>query len=375
MNSNQKKFSVYIFLSTFARNLIELFIPIILYKYGYSLKEVILYYLFVNIFSVLITHPIIKMSKKYSNKILVIIGFISFFILQILLNNLKYNVYYLIILAFLFALYRRGYWISRRFYNLKIMKKEKISSTYSLISIFNQIAVIISSYIGAILLDFFTINLLNILSMIIYVISMIPLFLLKFNYEKNNIKLDFIGTIKKIPKQNLYLFGSYELINVLKFLFPLYLFIYVKDTYQVVGIINVITNLSIIIFAYFYGKKLDGNKNYLKLSIILTVIVYFLKANSTFYLLIIISFLEGIFTKMYELSISKEFYVLSKQFEYYNYNYIYEFIQNIFRTIVVLVLFLFGNNLKSMIYIVLLFIILGALFNFKQVKYKNDKFN
>lgn len=372
MNSNQKKFSIYIFLSTFARNLIELFIPIILYKYGYSLKEVILYYLFVNIFSVLITHPIIKMSKKYSNKILVIIGFISFFILQILLNNLKYNVYYLIILAFLFALYRRGYWISRRFYNLKIMKKEKISSTYSLISIFNQIAVIISSYIGAILLDFFTINLLNILSMIIYVISMIPLFLLKFNHEKNNIKLDFIGTIKKIPKQNLYLFGSYELINVLKFLFPLYLFIYVKDTYQVVGIINVITNLSIIIFAYFYGKKLDGNKNYLKLSIILTVIVYFLKANSTFYLLIIISFLEGIFTKMYELSISKEFYVLSKQFEYYNYNYIYEFIQNIFRTIVVLVLFLFGNNLKSMIYIVLLFIILGALLNFKQVKYSYE---
>ena len=39
MNKNRKNFNIYVFLSTFARNLIELLIPIILYKFGYSLKE------------------------------------------------------------------------------------------------------------------------------------------------------------------------------------------------------------------------------------------------------------------------------------------------------------------------------------------------
>lgn len=39
MDDNQKKFNLYVFLSTFSRNLIEVFIPLIIYKFGYSLKE------------------------------------------------------------------------------------------------------------------------------------------------------------------------------------------------------------------------------------------------------------------------------------------------------------------------------------------------
>lgn len=57
MDSNQKKFGIYVFLSTFARNLIEVFIPIILYKYGYTIKEVILYYFVVNIVSLILSYP------------------------------------------------------------------------------------------------------------------------------------------------------------------------------------------------------------------------------------------------------------------------------------------------------------------------------
>ena len=113
----------------------------------------------------------------------------------------------------------------------------------------------------------------------------------------------------------------------------------------------------------------------MKLSIIFTVIVFIFKSNCTNYLLVLIAFAEGIFTKMYELSISKEFYVLSKKFEYNNYNYVYEMIQNIFRTFVVFILLLFVNDLKKMIYIVLIFIIIGAFLNFKQIKtnYSNTK--
>ena len=98
MDSNQKKFSLYVFLSTFARNLIEVFIPIILYKYGYSLKEVILYYLFVNLFSLILSYPCFYLSNKYNNKILSIIGIISFVILQLLLNNLQNNIIYLLLI-------------------------------------------------------------------------------------------------------------------------------------------------------------------------------------------------------------------------------------------------------------------------------------
>lgn len=374
MDSNQKKFGIYVFLSTFSRNLIEVFIPVILYKGGYELKTVLLYYFLANLFSLLLSYPCVAFSKKYNNKILSIIGIAAFLVLQILLNHIVYNIWYLISVALAYAIYRRGYWISRRFYNLKVLKKDKISTTYSLISIINQIGVIISAYCGSLILDFIGIRLLTVIAIVLFLISIIPLYKMKFDHEKNNEKLELYNNMKKIPKSNLYLFGSYELLNVVKFLFPLYIYIYVKNTYQTIGIVNLTTNLALIIFTYLYGKKLDTSKNnFLKLSIIFTVAIYAFKANSVGYILLIVSFLEGIATKMYELSISKEFYTLSKKFEYYNYNLIYEITQNFFRTIAVILLLVFDFNLKTMIYTTLIFVFLGVFFNFKQLNIENFK--
>ena len=73
MNNNTSRFRLYVFLSTFARNLIEVFIPVILYKNGYSLREVIFYFLIANLFSALLSYPCVLFTKKYSNKILSII--------------------------------------------------------------------------------------------------------------------------------------------------------------------------------------------------------------------------------------------------------------------------------------------------------------
>lgn len=135
---------------------------------------------------------------------------------------------------------------------------------------------------------------------------------------------------------------------------------YVKDSYQTVGIINLITNVAIILFSFLYGKIINGKKNYLFASIILFVIVYFVKVNTTSYILILISFLEGIFSKMYEISVNKEFYTLSKKIDYENYNFAYECIQNSFRSFVALIIFVFTINFKVMIYLVLLVILLGV---------------
>lgn len=360
--SNKNKFNIYVFLSTFARNLIEVFIPIILYKFGYNLKEVIFYYLLVNMFSLLFTYKCSKMLNKINYKTFSFVGIFAFAIMQILLNKFCYSIWYIIILAFLFALYRRGYWISRRFYNLNIISEKNISISYTIISIINQLGVIFAAYIGAILLDFVGLTSLTIISITLFCISIIPLYFIDIKTNKNNSSLELTKTIEKIGIRKLYLFGAFELLNVIKFLFPLYLVIYVKNTYQTVGLLSLITSLATMAFAYLYGKKINTNRNYLNLSILLVVITYFLKANTTSYLLILVSFLEGIFFKIYEISINKEFYVLSKEFEYQNYNMAYELSQNLFRTIVVFIL-LFLSNVQLMIYVTLIFIIIGVLVN------------
>lgn len=366
MNSNQKKFNLYVLFSTFARNLIEVFIPLILFKFGYSLKEVIFYFFMANLLCLVFTGPCIRLSKRYSNKLLAYLGILFFVIMQILLQNIIYSIWYLVLVALLYSLYRRCYWVSRRFYNMKIMTKDNISSTYSIISIINQLGVIFSSYIGSLLLDYISINALTFISIVIFLISTIFLKLLKFEHEKNNEKIEFINTIKKIPLSSMYIMASYELLNTLKFFITFYIFIYVKNNYQTIGILSIVTNVATLLFVYFYGKKTNGDRNYIKLSIVLVCLIYFLKVNVSPLLLVIVSFLEGLFTKMYEISVAKEFYIMSKNFEYNNFNLVYENILNAFRTFV-LFLCLFMNDLKIMVYITIVFMLIGAVIDFKHI--------
>jgi MFS family permease len=376
MVENQKKFNLYVFISTFARALIETFIPLLLFKFGYNLKEVVFYFLVYNLIELVISYPLVYLATKKGNKLLAIFGFIGFVLTQIMLNRMYIGLSYLIIIATLYAIYRTGYWLSRRYFNLKVIQKKNISSTYSIVTIVNQVALIFAGYIGSLILDFIGTNVLTIIAIVLYVISIIPLFMFKFEHDETNtdVKIELFKTLKEVSFNNIYVFGSYEILNVLKFFFTLYLFIYVKNTYQTVGLFNLITNLSVMIFAFYYGKKTDGKKNYLKLSIILTCLVYILKANVVSVLLVVISLLEGIAIKMYEISMNKEMYSLSKKFEYNNYNLMYEIVCKVFRAIVLVICYFFINDLKVMIYVSVGVILLGLFINVKSIKKKDFEF-
>ena len=76
MVENQRKFNVYVFISTFARALIETFIPLLLFKFGYNLKEVVFYFLMYNFIELIISYPMVYLATKKGNKILAIFGFI-----------------------------------------------------------------------------------------------------------------------------------------------------------------------------------------------------------------------------------------------------------------------------------------------------------
>lgn len=365
---NIKKFNIYVFISSFARNLIEVFIPLILYNFGYSLKSVMFYYFLVNFISLIIGYIFIRKIKTEKYKMLSVIGIFAFIFIQLMLNNLVLNTAYIILLAFLYAIYRRGYWIPRRFYNLKVIPEKDISLTYTVVSIINQCAVISSAFIGSLILDCFNIKILTGISITLFFASIIPLHYFKIDSNEDTEKIQLFDTLKKIPSNKKYLFGTYELTNVIKFLIPLYLAIYVRNRYQVVGILNLSANFSTLIFSYFYGKKINGKKNYLKFSIFLLILVYVFKINVTNFLLIIICFFEGIATKMQEISVNKEFFVLSKKIDYANYNCAYECIQNFIRTIVTLVLFCFGKDVKTMIYFTMFFMGMNIFLNFNDKK-------
>jgi hypothetical protein len=77
---------------------------------------------------------------------------------------------------------------------------------------------------------------------------------------------------------------------------------------------------------------------------------------------------------MYEISMNKELYSLSKKFEYNNYNLMYEILCKLFRSIVLIISYFFINDLKVMIYVSVGFILLGLFVNVKQIKKKDFEF-
>ena len=370
MDKNQKRYNLFVFLSTFARQLIELFIPIILYKAWFVVKDIVFYYFSITLFSVILAPIVVKLAKKVRYNTILLFWIISFVWLQLVIANISISMWYLLLVAFLFACYRRCYRITRRLYNLKVIHNTNIGISYTFVSIINQLACMIATYVGAVLLDFVNIETLTCISILLFVISIYPISKIKSPKNKeSDIKLDLFGTLKKIEISDKYIFWSYELLNLVRFLIPLYLFIYVSDTYQIVWILQVFTWLATILFCYLYGKKINKkNVNFLNLSIFLIVLIYVMKINVTWIFLAIVAFIEWFIWKMNEISLGKEFIKLSKDFDYENYNYAYEQIQNIFRLIVSATMFLFMDDLKIMIYFILFVMALAIPLKFKYNK-------
>ena len=77
---------------------------------------------------------------------------------------------------------------------------------------------------------------------------------------------------------------------------------------------------------------------------------------------------------MYEISMNKELYSLSKKFEYNNYNLMYEIVCKIFRSIVLIISYFFVSDLKVMIYVSVLVILLGLFVNIKKIRRKDFEF-
>lgn len=374
IDQNQRRYNLFVFLSTFARQLIELFIPIILYKAWFVIKDIVFYYFCISLFSIILAPIVIQLARKVNYKIILWIWIISFVLLQLAIGHIYISVWYLLLIAFLFACYRRCYRITRRLYNLKVVHKTNIGISYTFISIINQLACMVATYIGAVLLDFVNIEALTCISIWLFVVSIYPISKIKSSKIKDpDKKLDLFWTLERIDNSDKYIFGSYELLNLVRFLFPLYLVLYVSDTYQIVWILQVLTWLATILFSYLYGRKINKNNvNYLSLSIGLIVMIYLMKMSVTWILLAVVSFLEWFISKMNEISVNKEFIKLSKEFDYENYNYAYEQTQNIFRLIVSAIMFLFMDDVRMMIAFILLVMAIAIPLKFKYNK-KNIK--
>mgnify|MGYP004620403597 FL=1 len=365
-DKNQIKFNIFSFLSTFARSLIEIFISLYLFKNGYLLHQIILFYFLVNIFAIPLSYWFVKLGEKTKYTYVMIIGLIAFILVQLLLRNITLHYVYLITIALLYSIYRRGYWVARRFYITTIMPTKKSSSLFSIVIVISQLSSIAASYVGSFVLsnvNFFT---LTIISSTLLSISIIPLFLIPYHNEKKKIKLK--ENLKKYDKSNYIVFSFYELNNILTFIFPIYIATFVENSYSLAGNLNAVSNIAILLFVLFYGKILNKNKNYLISSTILVLTCFLLKLGiSNTQLILFVYFIEGLATKMQYQSVNKIYFENRKDMDLTHYNLIYQIIECFARALITLPL-LWMSDIRVMILFVIIIINILLLLYIKAPK-------
>ena len=123
--SNLKKYNIFTFVTTFAKLLIEVFIPLILYNMNFTIKEIILFLIIKHALCTIFL-PITKLViKKKSTTFLMIISSILFTLSYIYLNFLTKNLFKLLIFTTLLSMYLTFYWVGRHTYALSIIEDKK----------------------------------------------------------------------------------------------------------------------------------------------------------------------------------------------------------------------------------------------------------
>lgn len=367
--SDLKKYNIFIFITSFAKLLVEIFIPLILYNMSFTIKEIILFLILKYSFCLLFIPVGYFIGKKYSVSTLMILSSIIFSITYIYLSQINRNLTSLIILSILYSSYLMFYWLGRHTYGLSIIEDKKTTDNVSLYNIFTILGGLFSPFIGSYIIEKTSTLTLSTIVLVLMIISIIPLTKIKKIKLNSNTQIKHI--IKSFPKTN-YIFNTLDQLRyILYTVLPLWIYINIKSKYSYIGILNIITGLGSIIYIYLLSKKMDKNKkDYLSLSLLIMGIIYFLKITITSNLAyLIITLFEGITKSSLDTITLRNTYVYQKNYCITSYIIFTEIINNIARTLFLIIFYIFNVPLKTMLLICILGIFLNVFIKYDDGKY------
>lgn len=367
--SDLKKYNIFIFITSFAKLLVEIFIPLILYNMSFTIKEIILFLILKYSFCLLFIPVGYFIGKKYSVSTLMILSSIIFSITYIYLSQINKNITSLIILSILYSSYLMFYWLGRHTYGLSIIEDKKTTDNVSLYNIFTILGGLFSPFIGSYIIEKTSTLTLSTIVLVLMIISIIPLTKIKKIKLNSNTQIKHI--IKSFPKTN-YIFNTLDQLRyILYTVLPLWIYINIKSKYSYIGILNIITGLGSIIYIYLLSKKMDKNKkDYLSLSLLIMGIIYLLKITITSNLAyLIITLFEGITKSSLDTITLRNTYVYQKNYCITSYIIFTEIINNIARTLFLIIFYIFNVPLKTMLLICILGIFLNVFVKYDDGKY------
>ena len=358
--SNIKKYNIFIMLSTIARNIVEVFSSVLLYKMGYTLKEILLFFTILYFIGGIISVIVIYFTKYINAKYILILSSIIFSISFYYMSIMDKTINNLIIFSIIYGVGCYSYHSLRHYFAIKSIDKDKKKNIGSIL-IFSNIGLIIAPLLVGYITKKLSLIVLAIIVIILSILAIIPLF--RLDIKESNIPIKY----QKIERNKL-LFFILEQAKVINLsLQPLYLYLFINNKIEYVGIFNAIMGVSACIFIYLFVRKIDDNKYFKYLNILFCVILL-LKLNITSkYLILAIGFFEGLGIKMFEIVSAENIYNIRKDTNIKGYIVLVEIIFCFTRSIFCLIGY-FINDIKIILYISIVLIFIISFIKRKEVK-------
>lgn len=358
--SNIKKYNIFIMLSTIARNIVEVFSSVLLYKMGYTLKEILLFFTILYFIGGIISVIVIYFTKYINAKYILILSSIIFSISFYYMSIMDKTINNLIIFSIIYGVGCYSYHSLRHYFAIKSIDKDKKKNIGSIL-IFSNIGLIIAPLLVGYITKKLSLIVLAIIVIILSILAIIPLF--RLDVKESNIPIKY----QKIEKNKL-LFFILEQAKVINLsLQPLYLYLFINNKIEYVGIFNAIIGVSACIFIYLFVRKIDDNK-YFKYLNMLFCLILLLKLNITNkYLILLVGFFEGLGIKMFEIVSAENIYNINRDTNIKGYLILVEAIFCLTRSLLCLIGY-FINDVR-----IILYLSIGLIFIISFIKRKDIK--
>lgn len=358
--SNIKKYNIFIMLSTIARNIVEVFSSVLLYKMGYTLKEILLFFTILYFIGGIISVIVIYFTKYINAKYILILSSIIFSISFYYMSIMDKTINNLIIFSIIYGVGCYSYHSLRHYFAIKSIDKDKKKNIGSIL-IFSNIGLIIAPLLVGYITKKLSLIVLAIIVIILSILAIIPLF--RLDIKESNIPIKY----QKIERNKL-LFFILEQAKVINLsLQPLYLYLFINNKIEYVGIFNAIMGVSACIFIYLFVRKIDDNK-YFKYLNMLFCLILLLKLNITNkYLILLVGFFEGLGIKMFEIVSAENIYNINMDTNIKGYLILVEVIFCLTRSLLCLIGY-FINDVR-----IILYLSIGLIFIISFIKRKEIK--
>ncbi len=356
--------------------MIQIFIPIYLLSNGYSLREVVIFYIIASIVHMVLAIPAGYLGSKIGYKYLILISVPFFILFFVFLRDIQHL---LIPFWFLSVIKEIGgtlYWVGRHSFLGFYTDKGKVGTQMRLHKILNSVAKLPAPLIGGFILSFFNIQILIVIVSALMIASVVPLILIKEEWQDREFSIKKLFSKLHIKNAPIFIVQGFDNVISSDLVWPVYIYFSILFKYVALGFVSFLGDTVSLLFNYITGVFSD--RNYKK--------VFFIGAISTFFIWIARIFVKtpfqvyavdsiaGITDNFVQIPFGSTSYAIAKENHFLQFIVFREISIHIGKLIALFAVLAIGS-IKYALFLGLLYPLGYIIFKFYRKSEINDKIN